>query len=368
MIFSCQTKDLVSAVMTSIRCLAARTPMEILEKVYLDADEKGLTIAAADGAMASFTTIPATIVTDGVCLLPGRLLSEVARKLPEGEVKCSLSDKYVMTLTAGPVRINLSAMPADEYPLPAEEGYESSLSLPQPLLKDMISKVAFTVPQEDQRLILTGGFLNIARGRADLVGLDGYRMAMRSELISDTELAAKAVIPVRALEEIAKLMGDDEEKSALISFNKSSVKVENGETVLYANLLNGEYIDYNRVIPKTSAIKAEIDMAEFAACVDRAQMIARLSRNNLVKIEVEDGRLILSAQSEQGDVTDELPAVTDASGLTIHFNVRYLSEIARVMNKGRALMSFGTATSPCVITPVEGSEFLFLVLPVRTNT
>ena len=256
MIFSCQTKDLVSAVMTSIRCLAARTPMEILEKVYVDADEKGLTIAAADGAMASFTTVPATIVTDGVCLLPGRLLSEVARKLPEGEVKCSLSDKYVMTFTAGNVKINLSAMPADEYPLPAEEGYDSSLTLPQPLLKDMISKVAFTVPQEDQRLILTGGYLHIQNGRADLVGLDGYRMAMRSELISDTALAAKAVIPVRALEEIAKLMGEDEEKHAKISFNKSSVKVENGETVLYANLLNGEYIDYNRVIPKTAALKA----------------------------------------------------------------------------------------------------------------
>ena len=132
--------------------------------------------------------------------------------------------------------------------------------------------------------------------------------------------------------------------------------------------MNGEYIDYNRVIPKTAALKAEVDLNEFAACVDRAQMIARLSRNNLVRIEVEDNRLVISAQSEQGDVTDVLPAVTDGSGLVIHFNVRYLSEIARVMNKGRAVISFGTATSPCVITPVEGNEFLFLVLPVRTNT
>lgn len=365
--FTCNSKDLVSAVQTAIRVMAARSPMEILEGVLLDADENGLTLTASDGNITSVTRVDASVETDGAAVLPGKLFSEVVRKLPEGEITASLSNSFVLTLKSAASRINIAGRSAEEYPRPEESGFDYEIKLPQPLLRDMISQVSFAVPLEDQRVVLTGGFLNMQNGQIDLVGLDGFRMAMRTERISDTEQSAKAIIPCKALDEIAKLMSDDPESNASLRFGKNRVLVENGMTRLYASLIEGEYIDYRRVIPKNFSVSVRIDREQFCDCVERCALMARVSRNNLVRFDVTESGMIMSASSDAGDVREEMEANVEGDGLTIYFNVRYLTEIIRVMSGSEIILKMGTPVSPCVITPAEGDLFTYLVLPVRTN-
>lgn len=365
--FSCNSKELVNAIQTAIRVMAVRSPMEVLEGVLLDVDETGLTVTASDGNMTSVTRINATVDTDGAAVLPGKLLSEVVRKLPDGEVTASLSNQFVLTLKSGLSRTNIAGRPADEYPRPDESGFDYEISLPQPLIRDMISQVSFAVPLEDQRVVLTGGYLNLQNGLIDMVGLDGFRMAMRTERISDLDQKAKAIIPSKALDEIAKLMGDDAEAKATLHFGSKRVLVENGTTKLYASLIEGEYIDYRRVIPKNFSVCAKVERAQFCDCVERCALIARVSRNNLVRFDVSGGSLVMSATSDAGDVREEMEAEVDGDPITIYFNVRYLTEIIRVINGSEIVIKMGTPVSPCVITPAQGDEFTYLVLPVRTN-
>ncbi|MBR5379905.1 MAG: DNA polymerase III subunit beta [Clostridia bacterium] len=365
--FRCNSKELVSAISTAIRVMAVRSPMEILEGVLLKADETGLTVTASDGNMTSVTRIGAEIAQEGSAIIPGRLLGEVVRKLPDGEVDASLSDSCVLTIRCGYSRTNIAGRSADEYPLPEEGGFDDEIELPQPFIKEMIQQVAFAVPAEDQRVVLTGGFLNMADGKIDMVGLDGFRMAVRSARVSDVGKRAKAIIPSKALDEIAKLMSDDEEKKALIRLGKNRVLVENGQTKFYASLIEGEYIDYRRVIPSQFNVTVKVDRQSFCDSVDRAALIARMSRSNLIRFDISEGTLVISASSEAGDAREELECTTQGGGLTISFNVRYFTELIRVISGDSLTIRLGTPVSPCVISPDEGEEFIYLVLPVRTN-
>ena len=365
--FRCQTKQLIEAVQTAIRVMAVRTPMEILEGVLLDADEKGLNVTASDGNMTTVCYVPAEIETDGSVVLPGRLFSEIIRKLPGDEMEASLNNRFVLNIKSDVARFNIAGKNAEEYPMPEDAGYTYSIELTEPMLKDMVHMTSFAVPMEDQRVVLTGGFMNLENGNIDMVGLDGFRMAVKHTRISDLTTRAKAIIPCRALDEIEKLMSDDEEKIARLSFSQNRLKLESGQTRFYTSLIEGEYIDYHRVIPKAFNLTATVETDKFCACIERAALIARSSRNNLIKIEVSDGMLVLSATSEAGDMREEISAQTDGGELTISFNVKYLSELARIIRGEEIVLKFGTAVSPCVITPVTDDDFTCLVLPVRTN-
>lgn len=365
--FRCESKKLMEAVQTVIRVMAVRTPMEILEGILLDADEQGLYVTASDGNMTTVCFVPAEIETDGSVVLPGRLLSEVIRKMPQDELSASLNNRFVLNLRCGGSKFNIAGKNAEEFPMPEDKGYTYSVQLPEPLLKEMVHMVSFAVPMEDQRVVLTGAFMNLENGNIDMVGLDGYRMAVKHAMISDTDTKAKAIIPCKALDEIEKLMSDDEEKLAKISFSQNRLKLESGTTRFYTSLIEGEYIDYHRVIPTAFNLSATVETAAFCACVERAALIARSSRSNLIKIDVSEGQLVLSANSEAGDVTEELPAQTSGGELTISFNVRYLSELARIITGDEIMLKFGTSVSPCVVTPVGDDDFTCLILPVRTN-
>ena len=365
--FRCDSKQLTEAIQTAIRVMAVRTPMEILEGILLDADEYGLTVTASDGNMSTVCRIDAEIETDGMVLLPGRLISEIIRKLPYGTIEASLSNRFVLTIRCQGSRFNVAGRNGEEFPIPEDRGLGECISLPQPMLKEMIHLTSFAVPLEDQRVILTGGFLNMQNGDIDMVGLDGFRMAVKSARVSDLDSAAKAIIPKKALDEIEKLMGDDENEMTRLRFGPGRLMIESGSTRFFTSLIEGEYIDYHRVIPRDFKLFATVNTADFASCVERAALIARSSRNNLIKLEISENLVVLSATSETGDVREELLANTEGDELTISFNVKYLSEMARVITGERVILKFGTSVTPCVITPEDGNDFTCLILPVRTN-
>ena len=363
--FSCSSSELVNAVSTASRVMAVRSPKEALEGVLLEAEQDTLKVTASDGNMISITCMSAVIEEPGSVIIPGKLLGDVVRRLPNGTVNASMKDK-TLTLRCGVSRISISGREAEDFPMPEEGGFEYEISLPQPMIKEIIQQISFAVPLEDQRVVLTGGFLNLSDGKLDMVGLDGFRMAVRSASVSDIQLRAKAIIPAKALGEMEKLMGDDENEMARLCFARNRVMVASGQTRLYAQLIEGEYIDYKRVIPKSFNTTVKIDRQLFTDSVDRAALIARMSKNNLIKFEISQGLMVISAVSDMGDAREELECETEGPELAISFNVKYLTEFARVSAGEELTMRFGNAISPCVITQGDG-EFIYLVLPVRTN-
>ena len=288
--FRCSSNDLLSALQVAIRALSVRSPQPILEGVLIEALDDEVRLTASDGTFTIITTLPAAVEDEGDAVMPGRLFNEVVRKMPSGEVSANLSHSYVLSLRCLGSRTNISGQNADAYPRVEVSANDAHIELPQSLVKDMITRTSFAVPMEDQRQVLTGGFFNMQNGQIDMVGLDGFRMAMRTARVSDTEHTVKAIIPLKSLEEIAKLMADDEESRVEMRFGNNQLFVKLGSTRLITSLIDGEYIDYRRVIPRSFNTELTVGREEFARCVDRASLMAREGKNNRIKFTVEGER------------------------------------------------------------------------------
>ena len=363
--FSCPSQVLSHALSTVTRALSARSTLAIYEGVCLLADEDGLKLTGSDGAITIMTKIDADIQEQGSVVLPGKLFYEVIRKMPQSEVKVEVGKTFAATVKCMGSRTTIAGQPGTAYPALPEIGMGNTFDLPQPMLKNMIQQTNFAISTDETRMILTGSLMEIQQGELRLVSLDGFRLAMRLERISEYAPALEAIIPARTLIEISKLLSDDEDSLCTLQIADRLVMITFGETKMISQLIAGEFIRYRQIMPADFKTKLKVDRQALIMCVERASLMAREGKNNLIKLTIEDGRLVITSNSESGDAYEELNADVTGDELVIAFNVRYIQDVLRAVEDDEVVMCFNTPVSPCLIVPVSGDAFTHLVLPVR---
>ena len=227
----------------------------------------------------------------------------------------------------------------------------------------MIQKSIFAVATDETRPILTGALFEIEEKQVDMVCLDGYRLAVRKGSIS-IENSLKVVIPGKTLNEISRIMDDDDKKISMI-INDTHVLFDMGYTRIISRLLSGEFINYKQIIPEEYKTRIKLDTKLFSNCIERASLLAREEKNNLIKLNIQEDKLIITSNSKIGQAYEELPIVMEGKELTIAFNARYILDILHVIDDQEVCIDFITNTSPCVFRPLEGDNYTYLLLPVR---
>ncbi len=366
--FTLNTSELVNALSVTTHALSPRTTMPILEGVLLDASEEGLRVTCSDGAMTISSLIGATIEEEGRIVMPGRLFVDVIRKLPTAEMLFSASQNMIATIKCAGSRTTIAGKPADLFPSLPEISAESQVELPQPLLRDMIQQTSFAVSSDESRKILTGCLLEIADGEVRMVALDGFRLAVRMAEIDPALHKMSAVIPSKLLQELSKIVSGGEEDMVTMTFGSSQLLAEVGPTKVYATLLEGEYIKYRQIIPNSwKTIVRILDRSQLALCIERASLMARESKTNLITLTISDSLMTITSNSEMGDVYEEIQVETEGDELKIAFNVKYMSDVIRAIEDDELTLRFNSGISPCVIVPTEGNAYTYMVLPVRLN-
>jgi len=365
--FSCQVSDLVEGLSVASRALSARTTQPILEGVLIKTGEDILKLTCSDGSISIVTQVNATIEEDGDLVLPGKLFLEVLRKLPGGELKASSNENFAMTLRCQGNRTTIAGQNPVNYPALPLVSAENSFILPQKLLRELIEQTAFATSSDETRPVLTGSLLEINKGELRMVALDGFRLAMRLERLSGDTPELSAILPQRALTEIARVMADDENQMAMILIGGNQLMINMDTTQIYSTLIAGEFIKYRQIIPKEWKTRVRVSTDRFGSCVERASLMAREGRNNLIRLSVSEGRVVITSNSESGDVYEEMEADTEGDDLDIAFNVRYMMDVLRAVKDDEIYLQFNSPVSPCLISPVEGDAFTYLVLPVRVH-
>lgn len=365
--FTCSAHELLNALQITARALSSRSTQPILEGVLVEAFETGLQLTASDGSFTCITHVNAQVDVEGEAVIPGKLFVDVIRKMPSAPLSAQMNNSYMLTLRCAGSRTNIACQSAESYPRVEPMTNETDITIPQSLLKDMIQRTSFVIPTEDPREVLLGGYFNMQNGQIDMVGLDGFRLAIRTARVSDTEHSAKAIIPLKALEEIAKLMADDEESMVTLHFSQNKLRVDLEKATLYTRLKDGEYVNYRAILPKSFQTEIRISLDEFTSCVERAALMAIEGKNNRVKFSIEGDKLFVTSNSERGDVFEEVDVVNKGDDIVIAFNVKYLLEFNRVISGKEVFLRFNSPVSPCVITPADSDDFTYLVLPVRIN-
>ena len=366
--FIMNTQDLLEGLNTVTRALAARPAKQILDGVLIVAQENRIHLTCSDGSLSIEYTNAADVSEEGETVLPGRLLTDLIRKLPGGSVEISVQNQRLAQIKCQKTRSNLSVMSADEYPEinPLRTGIP--VKIPQKKLKEMISRVIFAIATDESRQILTGCLLEISRNEARMVALDGFRLAMQKsfqpfELLEGMDLL-KAIIPGKVLLELSRILPDDDSFCTLL-LDHGRMQCTFANIRLSSVLLSGEYIDYRRILPVTFTTQAKANRLAVQDAIDRASLMAREGKNNLIKMSFRPGILKITSNAEMGDVEEEIEADLTGNNIDIAFNAKYIIDVIRNDSEDDLLMHFNSSVSPCVVTPSSGDDFIYLILPVR---
>ena len=365
----CSAQELITGLVNATRALSARPATQVLECVKLITEEDAITLTCTDGSLSICARVQAQVDEPGEVLLPGKLLTEIARKLPEGTVTLHMNEKYVTTLRCAQSRSTLTGFPVADFPKTVDLINTHALHVPQKRLREMIGRVTFAIAVQESRQTLTGCLMEVTKTELRLVGLDGFRLALQRMqgdfVLPDGVALVKAIIPGHVMGEMNRIMEDDADAMVTFHMNNTHLMAIMGGTTLVTSLLAGEYINYRQILPEQWLTRVTVKRAELSDAIERASLMAREGKNNLIRMTASNDLMRITSMSEIGDVLEELNVHLEGEEIEIAFNARYISDVVKNIDDELCVLSMNTNVSPCVVSPVKGEEYLYLVLPVR---
>lgn len=365
--FSCNQQALTKALNIVSKAVTSRTTIPILKGILLKTEENKLTMSASDLDLNIEKTIPVEDAENGEIVVSAKLFGDIIRKLPNAQVVVETIDEKV-NIRCAAAEFNIVGLAADEFPriiLPND--LHETVSFDQQILRDMIRKTAFAASIDESRGVITGVLIEREEDRMNMVALDGFRMAIAREAINNKP-AENIVIPAKIFSEISKIISEAEVEEEgqiqmYVSEKRAIFLIEEVKVVL--RLLEGEFIKYRDILPKENKVRIVVDRNAFLSSIERASLLARVGKNNLIKLDIQDGNMEITSKSEEGNVKEEVMIQKEGENLMIGFNSKYLMDVLKVIEDEEVVMLFNTSISPCLVEPVSGDSFEYLILPVR---
>lgn len=362
----CEGLDLMEAVLKVVKATSSKTTNPILEGIKIKAENNTLTLVATDGELAIEQTINADVKIEGEIVMPGRLFSDFVKKISNEQIELSLDENNRMRISYTDSEVYLQCLSAEEFPAIAQIGLENFVELKQTDLKNLIEKTIFSVALDNTRPILRGCLFEIENDQIISVSLDGYRLATTKKPIISKSGEFSVVIPGRSLNEISKLLLDDETPIKIYS-QKNYVMVKVNSTKIISRILGTktDYINYKQILPQTNSTEIIVPKAQLEDSLERVAILTRTNINNLVNLNIRENLMTLSAKSDMGTVTENLNISLKGDDIKIGFDTFFIRESLRAISDEYIKIKFNGEINPCVITPNEGDSYLFLILPLK---
>ncbi|WP_078432210.1 DNA polymerase III subunit beta [Metabacillus halosaccharovorans] len=375
--FIIQRDKLVQGVQDVMKAVSSRTTIPILTGIKIVAHTEGVTLTGSDSDISIESFIPAEedgkefveIVQAGSVVLTAKFFSEIVKKLPMEIVEIEVGNHHSTIIRSGKAEFSLNGLDAEEYPLLPQIEEDNIFKIPTDLLKAMIRQTVFAVSTSETRPILTGVNWKLENGELICIATDSHRLALRKAMInSENQIYYNAVIPGKSLSELSKILDDTSEPiEIVITENQVLFKAKN--LLFFSRLLDGNYPDTSRLIPSDSKTNLTLNSKEFLQAIDRASLLAKEARNNVVKLStLTDGMIEVSSNSpEIGKVSEEIQAEeVVGEELKISFSAKYVMDALKALEGTEINVNFTGAMRPFVIRTKDDDSMLQLILPVRT--
>ena len=360
--FVCDGLSLSEAVLKVSKACAVRTTAPIMECIKLTALGEEVALLATDGELSIRKTIKAEIFEEGEICVPGKLFSDFICKLTGEEISIATGERGV-EIKYRDAGTFMQSLPAEEFPAIGFEIGENSFTMKQGALKKIISETTFCCAQDDSRPVLKGCLMEF-REKLEMVALDGYRLALASAQIISKSGEKGIICPARTLSEIAKMMEKDDEEITLYTQGGMLLVSAEGTTVV-SRLYQGDFIRKENVIPNQFTTVVTLSKAELIASVERAAVLIRGDKNNLVTMAIDSDCVRVSSVSDFGNVDESVKATVEGVEMTISMNAKYLLDALRALDEENVTISFNGPVSPFILQNETAKESLYLILPVR---
>lgn len=371
----CKKEDLFTGVQAVERIVSTRSTLPIIGNILFETTKDGMKLSANNLEMGLEVNVAANIKQEGAVLLPAKTLAGIVSKLPSSDINIRKNDKGVVRISYKQSNFNINGLSPEEFPVLPKIKDTKNISISPKTFTEMVKQTIFSVSTSEDKYVLNGILIEIGKGHKDddsnirMVATDGFRLAKRGEKIKGVDFDASVIVPAKALMEVMKMVQSAQEGSELkISVSNEQIAFRFNDSYLVSRLIQGQFPDYKQVIPKNSEVKISVDTATFLESAERAAVIAGGS-SNIVKLKIEDGKVHIIASTPDVGNIDEVVDV-EISGKAkdpIAFNVRLLTDVLKALDSEKVVFEFSGPLSPGVIKPGDGSNYLYIIMPIRTT-
>ena len=372
--------DLITALQIVSKGLSTKPQTPILSGIYMTAKEGQLELQSTNYELGFIVTIPAEIHTVGTAVLPGKYLTEFARKLPAEEVSIDTgSSDGLAVIRSGSARFTLRTMEVSDFPVLQRMEGTLQFTIKDRTLARLVKKSTFAClreEQRDRRPIFTGCQLEVEGKEVTFAATNVHRLAVKSELLEEDAGQIRIIIPAKFLEEVTRTITGDVPTDIHVTCSYNQISMSADGIYMTSRLIEGAFPDYRRVIPQEENIRTRVilDAATFASAVERASLIARTDQYNIVKLAFEEGLMRISSNSpEIGEAEETIAAEVTGDDVTIAFNASYLMDAVKSLDSDTFILSLqganaqGMNLSPITIREEADPNYIYVVTPVRTH-
>ena len=359
-------QSLLDALLVVSRAVSARAALQALSGILITTDG-GATLRATDMELGLEVGLEGEIEGGGAVVLPGRLLVEVARSLPDGSVTLALREaERDIEISAGSSRFHLRTLPADDFPhFPESEG--EGVALPAPPLRDTINRVARAASRDEARPVLTGVLVTVEGDEMTMVATDSYRLAVKTtKLSTSVPERLEANVPARALRELARLVEAGGEDSLQVWLTRNQAIFRVGSVSLSSRLIDGQFPNHSQLLPESYEHEVKLPRAELLEVTRRVSQLAQ--RNAALRLSFGEGELVVSAETpDLGDAREALPAPYSGELLEIGFNPEFVRDGLESIDSDEVVFKLISPLRPGLLEPAGKEGFRYLVMPIRLN-
>jgi DNA polymerase-3 subunit beta len=376
----CLQENLAEGLTVVGRVVPTKSTLPVLSNVLLSTRDGELQLTANNLELSVAHRVPAAIAREGEITLPSRLLSDYVALLDHGQkVELDLNSKtHKVHLACGRYEANVAGIDAEDFPpIPAVSG-GTSFSIPAGVLKEAINEVVFAAAPDDTRPVLAGVLLKMGGGSLTLAAADGFRLAVRTVELPEAGPDLQMIVPAKTLIEVARLLGsaaDDDQVAINTTPNGNQIYFAFGKTEITSRLIEGQFPDYQRIIPPDAKTKVKVSTTDFLRATRAAAVFAR-DNSNIVRLECSPSKenaelalgsiLVKSTSAEMGDNEGNLDAVVEGDDTQIAFNGRYLRDALEAIDTPEVLLQITGPSSPGIIRPAgEPNGYLHVIMPMH---
>ena len=368
-------KELFEGIQTVGKAVATRSSLPILTHVRIAAKDGKVSMMATDLEMWMEHTLPGVGITeDGAATAPARNFTELLAAMPDADVSVTVEDETnTLHLRCLKANYKLLGLSADEFPLLPQVTEDSRFVIDREMLKDAVKQTIFATSTDETRAILTGVLVVFQGDSLKLVATDTHRLAVRDCPVKEGSGSASAIVPSRAMNELLRIVGNEEgEVVVTLSGNQIQFQVDDAsgsKTTLISRLIDGQFPNYERVIPAQATKTLTVERAPLAAAVKRASIVARDSASRVVLRTTDDGdKLTITAESGSvGNAYEEVEVARtgDDTPVEIAFNAKYLADVLNVLETEGLHIELTEPLRPGVIRPTDNADYLCVLMPMQ---
>ena len=383
----CSQESLLHGIQTVQKGISSRIGLPIYNGILFEANEDNkVHLFATDLEIGIDCYIPAQVVETGSTVIPSRIISELIKKFPEGKIEIECLDGNITTVKENNSNYKILGFSAEEFSNFPEIKIRAKTKLNQKLFKEAIQQVIFATSRDENRTFLNGALFKIKDNKIEIITTDSHRLSLKNiEPIEIKSLLAEGVeviIPYRALSELSRLLLDNKEVFTENRIGEKQILFilfpdgQKNSIRIYSRLIEGQFPDYHQIVPNSFKTEIKVNTEEFKGKMERISLFVREDLNT-VKIEASNKKdsqkeerceIILKAESPStGEASEKISCLKKGEDITITFNTDYILDVLKVIKKENIIIKLNEPLNPAIITPDEDKNYIYILMPVRTD-